>query len=39
VRRKHFDELRRTSEKIDLARSFLRRSTLADSLKAAAEIY
>jgi 3-(3-hydroxy-phenyl)propionate hydroxylase len=39
IRRTHFEELRRTSEQSDLARAFLRRSTLAESLKAAAGIH
>jgi 3-(3-hydroxy-phenyl)propionate hydroxylase len=38
VRRKNFDDLRRTAETPDLARAFLRRSALFESLKATAGI-
>ena len=38
VRRKNFDELRRTSENPETARKFMRRAALIDSLKAAANV-
>ena len=38
IRKKNFDTLRRTAETPDLARAFLRRSALFESLKATAAI-
>jgi 3-(3-hydroxy-phenyl)propionate hydroxylase len=38
VRHRNFDNLRRTSETPELARAFLRRSALFESLKATAEV-
>ncbi len=38
VRRKNFDELRRTSENIDTARAYMRRAALFDSLRDAASV-
>ena len=35
VRRKNFDELKRTSENRETARAYMRRAALAESLKSA----